>query len=97
MKSTSKKYNHRSTDHWSSQIITVTDNWCNVMYHEDFKFSMSSQTVRLKVHPEKSRIINSIFWAILDIEGFPFFLGDVWGSWGASGPAWGFGRNLYPK
>ena len=47
--------------------------------------------------PEKSRIINSIFWAILDIEGFPFFLGDVWESWGPSGTVWGLGRNLYPK
>ena len=50
-----------------------------------------------KYHPEKSRITNSIFWAILDIEGFPFFLEDVWGSWAPSGPACGLGRNLYPK
>ena len=28
-------------------------------------------------YPEKSRITNSIFLAILDIEGFPFFLGNV--------------------
>ena len=47
--------------------------------------------------PEKGRIINSIFLAILDIEGFPFFLADVWESCGTSGAAWGLGRNLYPK
>ena len=46
-------------------------------------------------YPEKSRIINSIFWAILDIEGFPFFLGDVWESWAPSEAACGLGRNLY--
>ncbi len=34
----------------------------------------------LRVSPEKSRIINSIFLAILDIEGFPFFLENVWAS-----------------
>ena len=51
----------------------------------------------MSVYPEKSRITNSIFWAILDIEGFPFFLGNVCGSWAPSGPAWGLGRNLYPK
>ena len=50
-----------------------------------------------KFNPEKSLITNSIFWAILDIEGFPFFLGDVRGSYGPSGPAWGLGLNLYPK
>ena len=42
---------------------------------------------------KESRITNSIFLAILDIKGFPFFLEDLWESWGASGTTWGLRRD----
>ena len=48
-------------------------------------------------NPEKSWITNSIFLAPLKIEVFPFFLEDVWVSWGPSRAEWNLGRNLHQK
>ena len=47
---------------------------------------------RQTYHPEKSQITNSIFLAIWKIEDIPFFLANVWVSWGTSGAAWALGR-----
>ena len=54
-------------------------------------------TITFVIVPKKVVICNSIFWAPLKIEVFPFFLGDVLGSWGPSRAEWDLGQNLSPN
>ncbi len=76
--------------HWSHPLTESQDSG-SCMYSRSHS---SNPPIDQSINPEKSRIINSIFLAILDIEGFPFFLGNVWVP---SGVAWGLGRNLLSK